>query len=247
MPKPIRLDKFLSDSGLGTRSQVKILLKKGAVTVNGRSVKKPETKIFPDADTVTCQGNPVTFCSELYLLFHKPAGCITATEDSRKKTVLDYIDHPQKNSLFPVGRLDLDTEGLLLLTNNGAVCHYLLSPRKHVAKTYYAQVLGTVLPDHIKLFSEGVDIGDDKPTLPSKLEILQSGPQSEILLTITEGRYHQVKRMCESIGCKVTYLKRLRMGPLFLDDSLPPGKWRLLTEDEITALKTACGFSSSDS
>ena len=166
-------------------------------------------------------------------MLHKPAGVVSATEDNREKTVLDLVrPEDRKNGLFPVGRLDKDTEGLLLLTDDGELAHRLLSPKKHVDKTYYAKIDGQVTEEHVKQFREGLDIGDEKKTLPAVLTILLSGPVSEIEVTIHEGRFHQIKRMFEAVGCKVTYLKRLSMGSLVLDETLPPEEYRPLTEAE---------------
>lgn len=223
--------------GLGSRSQVKADLKKGRVTVNGIPVRKPEQKIKPGADTVCFDEKPVLYAEYEYYMFHKPAGCITATEDASDKTVLDYLTDTIRKDLFPVGRLDKDTEGLLLITNDGELAHQLLSPKKHVPKTYYAKICGTVTPEHIPAFARGLDIGEEDLTLPAQLEILSSGEQSEILLTITEGRYHQVKRMFQAIGCTVTYLKRIRFGALTLEETLLPGTYRPLTKEEINSLK----------
>jgi 16S rRNA pseudouridine516 synthase len=172
-----------------------------------------------------------------YYLFYKPAGCVTATEDHMHKTVMDYLTDTVRSDLFPVGRLDIDTEGLLLITNDGALAHDLLSPAKHVEKTYYAVIDGVVTEKDVNSFENGVDIGEEKLTKPGKLRILKSEPESEIELTITEGRFHQVKRMFETVGKKVLYLKRISMGPLQLTDDLKPGEYRPLTEEEITALK----------
>ena len=202
----MRLDKFLCETGFGTRSQVKEMLKKGQVTVNGVAAKKPEQKIDEHKDQITCQG----------------------------KTVLDLLkSEDRRDGIFPVGRLDKDTEGFLLLTDDGDLAHRLLSPRKHVDKTYYAKIAGSVTEAHIERFREGLDIGDEKKTLPAMLEILASEPEtSEIRITIHEGRFHQVKRMFEAVGCKVTYLKRLSMGAVALDETLAPGDYRPLNEKE---------------
>ena len=219
----MRLDKYLCETGFGTRSQVKDLLKKGQVMVNGEVVKKPELKINETTDQILCQGEKASYQKNIYLMLHKPAGVVSATEDNREKTVLDLVrPEDRKNGLFPVGRLDKDTEGLLLLTDDGELAHRLLSPKKHVDKTYYAKIDGQVTEEHVKQFREGLDIGDEKKTLPAVLTILLSGPVSEIEVTIHEGRFHQIKRMFEAVGCKVTYLKRLSMGSLVLDETLPP-------------------------
>lgn len=233
----MRLDKYLCETGFGTRSQVKDLLKKGQVMVNGEVVKKPELKINETTDQILCQGKKASYQKNIYLMLHKPAGVVSATEDSREKTVLDLVrPEDRKNGLFPVGRLDKDTEGLLLLTDDGELAHRLLSPKKHVDKTYYAKIDGQVTEEHVKQFREGLDIGDEKKTLPAVLTILLSGPVSEIEITIHEGRFHQIKRMFEAVGCKVTYLKRLSMGSLVLDETLPPEEYRPLTEAELEGL-----------
>lgn len=233
----MRLDKFLTEMGLGTRSEVKKLLKTKQITVNGEVVTKPETKVEPKKDQISYKGEPVTYYEYEYYLFYKPAGCVTATEDHMHKTVMDYLTDTVRSDLFPVGRLDIDTEGLLLITNDGALAHDLLSPAKHVEKTYYAVIDGVVTEKDVNSFENGVDIGEEKLTKPGKLRILKSEPESEIELTITEGRFHQVKRMFEAVGKKVLYLKRISMGPLQLTDDLKPGEYRPLTEEEITALK----------
>ena len=230
----MRLDKFLCEAGFGTRSQVKELLKKGLVTVNGVSAKKPEQKIDEHKDQITCQGKTASYEKYVYYMLHKPAGVVSATEGKREKTVLDLLkSEDRRDGIFPVGRLDKDTEGFLLLTDDGDLAHRLLSPRKHVDKTYYAKIAGSVTEAHIERFREGLDIGDEKKTLPAMLEILASEPEtSEIRITIHEGRFHQVKRMFEAVGCKVTYLKRLSMGAVALDGTLAPGDYRPLNEKE---------------
>lgn len=237
MAKAMRLDKFLCEMGFGSRSQIKNDLKKKQVTVNGQTAIRPEQRIDPESDSVCYKGQPVQYAAYVYYLLNKPAGCVSATEDASCKTVLDYLTGVARKDLFPVGRLDKDTEGLLVLTNDGNLAHRLLSPKKHVPKTYYAKVAGCVQEEHIAQFAEGISIGDEKPTLPARLEILSSGESSEILLTITEGRFHQVKRMFQAIGCEVTYLKRVSMGGLQLDGSLAPGEYRALTEEEVALLQ----------
>lgn len=230
----MRLDKFLCETGFGTRSQVKEMLKKGQVTVNGVAAKKPEQKIDEHKDRITCQGKTASYEKYVYYMLHKPAGVVSATEDKREKTVLDLLkSEDRRDGIFPVGRLDKDTEGFLLLTDDGDLAHRLLSPRKHVDKTYYAKIAGSVTEAHIERFREGLDIGDEKKTLPAMLEILASKTEtSEIRITIHEGRFHQVKRMFEAVGCKVTYLKRLSMGAVALDETLAPGDYRPLNEKE---------------
>lgn len=236
-----RLDKLLSNVGIGTRTEVKQAIKKGLVQVNGEIVKSPELKILENRDEVCYQGSPVCLKKNRYYMLYKPAGYVSATADPVGKTVLDLLDIPNKRDLFPVGRLDKDTEGLLLITDDGALAHRLLSPKKHVDKTYYAKIDGRIFEEDVVKFREGLDIGEKKNTLPARLKILQSGPVSEVEVTVWEGKYHQVKRMFEAVGKKVVYLKRLSMGMLELDDKLRPGEFRELTDREKTRLKQESG------
>lgn len=236
----MRIDKFLANQGIGSRSQVKQYIKKGMISVNGIVCKSPEQKIDENADQISYNGKVIGYQKHHYYMLNKPSGCVSATNDNLHITVLDLLKAsvPVKN-LFPVGRLDIDTEGLLLITDDGELSHNLLSPSKHVAKTYFARIDGLATEEHIKAFKEGLDIGDDKPTKPGTLVIKNTdlGTQtSEILLTITEGRYHQVKRSFEALGMKVIYLKRLSMGSLTLDEALAPGEFRELTGTELQAL-----------
>ena len=233
--KSIRLDKYLCDLSLGTRSEVKDYIKKGRVRIDDRIAKRPEEKVS-DREKVTLDGRLLIFEEYEYYMFYKPAGCVSATEDRVHETVLDYIDSSRKD-LFPVGRLDIDTEGLLIITNDGIMAHNLLSPKKMVTKTYYARIDGEVSEQDIRAFQEGLDIGDEKPTMPAELEIIEKGKESEIYVTLTEGRFHEVKRMFEAIGREVLYLKRISMGPIELDKVLKPGEYRKLTEAELEALK----------
>ncbi len=232
----MRLDKFLCEMGIGTRSEVKTYLKKGLVTVNDQIVKKPETKVQEAEDQICFNGKVLNYEAVQYFLLNKPAGCVTATRDHLSDTVMSFLPENCRNDLFPVGRLDKDTEGLLLITNDGQLAHDLLSPKKHVDKTYFAMIDGEVTEEHQKLFAEGVDIGDETLTMPAKLRILKSGEVSEIELTIQEGRFHQVKRMFEAIGTKVTYLKRISMGTLTLGE-LQPGEVRTLDTAEIQRIR----------
>lgn len=236
----MRIDKFLANQDIGSRSQVKQYIKKGMISVNGIVCKSPEQKIDENADQISYNGKVIGYQKHHYYMLNKPSGCVSATNDNLHITVLDLLKAsvPVKN-LFPVGRLDIDTEGLLLITDDGELSHNLLSPSKHVAKTYFARIDGLATEEHIKAFKEGLDIGDDKPTKPGTLVIKNTDlntQTSEILLTITEGRYHQVKRSFEALGMKVTYLKRLSMGSLTLDKVLAPGEFRELTETELQAL-----------
>lgn len=232
----LRLDKFLADVGIGTRTQVKQMIRKGQIQVNGTVIKKPEYKIDAQKDRVAASGEELSYQKYRYFMLHKPAGCVCATEDRKEKTVLSLVPEEYRKDLFPVGRLDKDTEGLLLLTNDGDLAHRLLAPKKHVDKTYYAKIEGQVTEQDVEAFREGIDIGDDKLTMPAVLEILHSSDLSEIQVTIQEGRFHQIKRMFEAVGKKVLYLKRLTMGPLHLDPLLGPGEIRPLTEEEVKAL-----------
>lgn len=234
MAKLVRLDKFLCDMELGTRSEVKAFLKKGFVTVDGIIQKSPDFKIDPDTHEIAFQGKVLTYQEFYYYMLHKPAGVITATEDKVQKTVMSFLGEDARKDLFPVGRLDKDTEGLLVLTNDGELSHALLSPRKHVPKTYFVEVPEKLDLGQIEALEQGVDIGDDKKTLPAKVEILDD---THIHLTICEGRYHQVKRMLQAVGSEVLYLKRVSFGALTLDESLEKGSYRALTEEEITALR----------
>lgn len=243
--KPIRLDKFLADSQLGTRSEVKQLLKKGLITVNGEIIKKSETKIDPENDRVCFDKKVISLEKEVYYMLNKPAGVVSATEDRRERTVLDLLKKEDRRpDLFPVGRLDKDTVGLLLITNDGALAHRLLSPRHHVDKTYLVHVDGEITKETIQAFENGIDIGDDRPALPAYLEPIPSFDShtlcSQARVTIHEGRFHQIKRMFHAAGCEVIYLKRLSMGNLMLDEKLPEGSYRRLTKEEISQLKFLC-------
>lgn len=242
----LRLDKYLADMGLGTRSEVKGMIRSGRILVNGQRARSADIKIDPDEDEVMCDQMPVTYVHYEYYMLNKPAGVISATEDRREKTVVDLIDANQRKDLFPVGRLDKDTEGLLLITNDGQLAHQLLAPKKHVAKVYYAKVAGTVTEEDADIFANGVVIDETLTALPAKLDILSvtdkdCSPVSEIKIEIYEGKFHQVKRMFEAVGKKVIYLKRLSMGPLCLDETLACGQYRKLSEDEIQMLKSSVG------
>ena len=230
----MRLDKYLCDMGCGSRSEVKSRIKIGEVSLNGETVTRPETKVDPKVDKVTYNGEDISYAKYEYYMFHKPAGCVTATEDNTSKTVMDYMKDIKRTGFFPVGRLDKDTEGLLIITNDGGFAHGMMSPKKHVPKKYYARVKGRMTEDMADMFVQGLDIGDERKTLPAKLEIITCGVEkSEIYLTITEGRYHQVKRMVKAVGCEVVYLKRISIGGLVLDDRLLPGEYRRLSDEEV--------------
>ncbi|MCD1259106.1 rRNA pseudouridine synthase [Paenibacillus athensensis] len=241
-----RLDKLLVHIGIGTRSQLKQLAKSGAITVNGIAVKDSGMQVNPEADRIAVNGQEVRYREFVYVMLNKPPGVVSATEDNRDRTVVDLLpDEYRPFAVFPVGRLDKDTEGLLLLTNDGKLAHNLLSPRKHVPKTYWARVAGAVGEADRLAFAEGVTLDDGYATLPAQLRVLEvreqaeGGAISEIELTIMEGKFHQVKRMFEAVGKKVVYLKRLSMGPLELDPALALGQSRELTAGELLALQQA--------
>lgn len=232
----IRLDKYLADMGVGTRSEVKNYIRKGRVQINDVITKESDKKINVDSDKVTFDGNLLTYISTEYYMLNKPGGVVSATRDNLSETVLDLIDSCNKD-LFPVGRLDKDTEGLLLITNDGDLAHKLLSPKKKVAKVYYAKVDGRVTKKDVDIFSNGIQLSEDFTTLPAELEIIESSDISTVKVTIHEGKFHQVKRMFESVDKEVIYLKRLSMGDLVLDENLELGEYRPLTADEISMLK----------
>lgn len=234
----MRLDKFLTETGVGTRSQVKSYIKKGQVTVNGNLAKDGSVHIDENKDTVCFQNKPLSYVKERYYMLHKPMGVVCATKDNINKTVLELFDKELQKGLIIVGRLDKDTEGLLFLTTDGEFSHKLMSPKKHVEKTYYFEADGVLMEDDIKKLENGVEIGDDEPvTLPAKVSHVQlMDKKVSGRLTITEGRYHQVKRMLQAVGCKVTYLKRFSIGKILLDDSLLPGEYRELSHAELEAL-----------
>ena len=229
-----RLDKVLSNLGYGTRKELKKICRSGLVEVNGEIAKDSGMQVDPEKDKIIINGEEIFYRKFIYLMMNKPEGVVSATYDNRDETVVDLleIDH-QVFEPFPVGRLDKDTEGLLVLTNDGQLSHRVLSPKKHVPKTYYAKIDGVVTEKDIDAFEKGVTLDDGYETMPSQLKILKSGEESEIELTIHEGKFHQVKRMFESVGKKVVYLKRLSMGKLKLDESLALGEYRELTEEEI--------------
>lgn len=236
----IRADKYLADMGVGTRSEVKGYIKSGRVTVNDIVIQAADAKIDSDTDTVCFDGTPVSYAEYEYFMLNKPAGVVSATEDARDPTVLDLITAKNRKDLFPVGRLDKDTEGLLLITNDGELAHRLLSPKKHVDKVYFARIDGVVTLDHVEEFRKGLVVDDTFKAMPARLTVLrldESECTSEIELTIREGKFHQVKRMFEACNMCVVYLKRLSMGELKLDPELKPGEYRKLTADEVSLLK----------
>jgi len=230
----MRLDKLLANSGFGSRKDVKTLLKKKQIEVNGETVKDGSLHVNPEKDTIHVNGQSVQYQEFIYLMMHKPAGYLSATEDARDQTVLDLLPaNWQHFQPFPVGRLDKDTEGLLLLTNDGQLGHTLTSPRKDVPKTYFAMIKGNVTESDVTAFAAGITLLDGYEAKPAILKILKAGDISEIEVTVTEGKFHQVKRMFEAVDKRVLYLKRLSMGEIKLDPQLPKGEVRLLNETEL--------------
>lgn len=235
-----RLDKILASTGRWSRREVKELVRAGRVTVNGTAARSPEEKYRREGLELLVDGQSVLCERYTYLMLHKPAGLVSATEDPRQATVLDLLpEHLRKIGLFPAGRLDRDTEGLLLLTNDGALAHDLLSPRKHVDKTYFVRVEGRLDQSDAEAFQSGMTLGDGLVCLPAGLALLEA--PDEALVTLREGKYHQIKRMLAARGKPVRYLKRLAMGPLALDQTLEKGQWRPLEEEELTQLRSAGG------
>lgn len=228
-----RIDKILSNMGYGTRKEVKELIKSGLVEIDGTVVKDSGQQVEVDSHEIKVSGSRLFYKDFIYLLMNKPQGVISATEDSRERTVVDLLsDEFKAFKPFPVGRLDKDTEGLLLLTNDGKLSHMLLSPKKHVPKTYLAKVMGKVSEEDVEAFSKGVTLEDGYKTMASQLEILERGSISQVEITIYEGKFHQVKRMFQAVGKEVIYLKRISMGKLKLDETLEPGGFRELQEGE---------------
>ena len=235
-----RLDKLLAGTGKWSRREVKALVRQGLVRVYGRLAASAEDKLDPAAAIITVAGETISLCRFTYVMLHKPAGVLTATEDRKQPTVLDLLlPELRRIGLAPVGRLDKDTEGLLLLTNDGELAHRLLSPKYHVEKRYLARVDGELSAADAEAFARGMTLGDGLECLPAGLEVL---PDRVCIVTLREGKFHQVKRMLAARGAPVLYLKRLSMGPLTLDDSLAAGAYRLLRAEEILALYRACGL-----
>ena len=233
----MRLDKYLAQAGMGTRSEVKKWIRSGRVLLNGTVAKRPEEAV-EEGDEVLLNGEMVCLEKQEYYMLHKPAGVVSATKDLYERTVVELITCPHAKDLFPVGRLDKDTEGLLVLTNDGALAHELLSPRKHVEKTYFVRIQGHMTEEDRRVMADGMDIGDQRKTEPAKLFGEKAiGNETELKITITEGRYHQIKRMFGKLGKPVVYLKRLSMGGLVLDEALRKGEYRKLTSEEVAILK----------
>ena len=238
MGKKMRVDKLLSNVGVASRAELKKYCKQGLISVNGKVINNPGVQVDSESDDIRFNGEKIVYREFVYIMLNKPDGYISATFDKYDPIVLDLIDQSYLVfEPFPVGRLDKDTEGLLVLTNDGQLAHRVLSPKKHVPKTYYAKIQGKVTEEDILAFEKGVILDDGYETMPAQLKILESGEQSEIELTIHEGKFHQVKRMFESVGKKVVYLKRLSMGKLKLDESLGLGEYRELTEEEVKLIE----------
>nr|WP_300092860.1 pseudouridine synthase [Sedimentibacter sp.] len=235
----LRIDKMLSNIGVGSRKEIKQFAKNGLIKINDVVVKDSSKIIDTDKDTVKYNGETMKYVQHIYLMMNKPQGVVSATEDNYDKTVIDLLyDEDSFYEPFPVGRLDKDTEGLLLITNDGQLAHDLLSPKKHVDKTYYVEAAEEVTEEDVKTFEKGILLTEENyTTLPAKLEIVESGYPSKCYVTIREGKFHQVKRMFIAINNEVTYLKRISMGPIKLDENLKLGDYRHLTEEEVEILK----------
>ena len=232
----MRLDKFLSVTGTATRSEASRAVRSGRVTVNGLGVKSADHKIDPEKDTVCFDGVRVTYREFTYIMLNKPTGYVSATDDKNLPTVLELLpDELRRTGLFPAGRLDRDTVGLMLLTDDGVLAHFLLSPVSHVPKSYKFTAQSPLSESDVSALESGVDIGEDHITKPSSLTV--GSDRASGVITISEGRYHQIKRMFEAVGNKITSLERITFGPLALDPSLARGEWRFLTSDEIKELQ----------
>ena len=234
----MRIDKCLADCGLGTRSEVKSLLKAKRITINGKVVTNGKVQVDPETDEILFDGEKIQYEEFVYIMMNKPKGVVSATEDNLHKTVLDLIDPLYfKKGVFPVGRLDIDTHGLLLLTNDGELAHRLLSPKKHVTKIYQARVDGVMTLEDAAAFKRGIVLSDGTECMPAQLDILRtSQDESVVQIHLKEGKFHQVNRMVKSCGKTVVDLQRLTMGPLKLDESLALGESRPLTEEELESL-----------
>ena len=231
----MRLDRFLVQSNICSRSEAKVYIRKGRVSVNGSVCKDSALHVDENGDEISVDGQKISYEKNRYYMLNKPAGCVSAVKDGLSDTVIDILKAEPIGDLFPVGRLDKDTEGLLLITNDGDLAHRLLSPKHHVDKTYLVKSDKALSDEEIRDMEAGLDIGDEKLTLPASLKEL-SLEENMYELTIHEGRFHQVKRMFEACGAKVLYLKRLSMGPLRLDEGLEPGQYRKLSAEEIEIL-----------
>ncbi len=237
-----RLDKIVSNFGYGTRKEIKAMIKKGLIKVDGQVAQDGGAHVDPNTSVIEVNGEVLNYKEFVYLMLNKPQGVISATFDQRHKTVVELMPEELLHyNLFPVGRLDIDTEGLLIMTNDGELAHEVLSPKKHVKKKYYALIEGDVTESDREEFKNGITLDDGYKAMPAILNIIRSGSISEIELSIVEGKFHQVKRMFEALGKKVKYLRRIEMGGVLLDESLNPGECRELTDEELTALKNSAG------
>ncbi len=230
----MRLDKYLADMGKGTRTEIKKMIRQKRVCVNGETAASPDRKVDPGQDEVFLDGVCVRYVEKEYYMLNKPAGVVSAVTDRSYQTVVDLISGKKRNDLFPVGRLDLDTEGLILITNDGELAHDLLSPRKHVDKTYDVLLEDIVTPAQAACLEKGIVLEDGTRTMPAEVEVIEP---RRVLLTLREGKFHQVKRMFACVSNRVIHLKRVSMGSLTMDETLPKGGWRPLTEEEIRGLK----------
>ena len=236
----MRLDKFLANSGIGTRKEVKIILKKGKIKVNEKIVKDVKMQVDEIKDDVKIEGEKITYKPFVYIMMNKPSGVISATEDGKHKTVIDLLCEKYKNyKVFPVGRLDIDTEGLLLLTNDGVLAHNLLSPKKHVDKKYYVELKEPLTIEKKKILENGIKLEENFVTKKAKIEIIDKDEDIEVnsvFITISEGKFHQVKRMFKFVENEVLYLKRVKMGKLLLPEDLKLGEYRELSEEEMNLI-----------
>lgn len=238
MTKLLRLDRVLSNMGYGSRKQIKKIIKDGKVEVNGKLALKNDLKVDPYGDEIYLNGEKVNYREFIYIMMNKPQGIVSSTDDPLDPTVIELLSEEYFIfKPFPAGRLDKDTEGLVLITNDGKLSHELLSPKKGVEKTYYVEVDGVVEEEHKAVFTDRIELDDGYLTLPARLDIIETDVISKVYLTIKEGKYHQVKRMFEALSMKVLFLKRISMGSLTLDENLAPGEYRELTEEEVTLLK----------
>ena len=232
----MRLDKFLCQMNLGTRSQIKTYIRQGFVSVNGQIEKSADRHVDEHMDKVSFRGNELHYVSGRYYMLNKPMGVVSATQDNSSVTVAELLSAQDRNGVFPVGRLDKDTEGLLILTNDGELAHRLLTPKRHVDKTYLVSLEHSLSREDVLRLEQGVDIGEERPTLPAKVDMVD---EKNIYLTIHEGKFHQIKRMLRAVGNGVTALKRISFAGLYLDGSLKPGEYRELTDQEVAALHEA--------
>ena len=232
----MRIDKFLSNMGVASRTESSKAARQGGILVNGAAVKKADVHIDPEKDVVTYLGRKIEYRKYTYILMNKPDGVVSATEDGRDKTVIDLLpEELQKLNLFPCGRLDKHTLGLVMLTDDGDLAHRLLSPKHHVKKKYYFESKFPLTDDEISYLEKGATLEDGYVTKPSEIELFEDKKSGHI--TLVEGKYHQIKRMLESVNNKITYLERITFGPLVLDENLERGEWRFLTENEIKGLE----------